>query len=210
LAGLFDQAGLTRREGTFCPSCDKPLAPGTAICVNCGFHLEQGSKLEGFEVETKEFGNKRLVEASESMKREAETEKRLLGAGMPWWMMLGILAGLLVMIVCVLIKMDARTSGTESSIPIFRRLQNATFFSVLAMSFGFATLLVSNFAQLAVLFTAFKESIQQGLLCLFVPFYIIYYMFSRIATKRLSNTVIILWVTAILAAVSLAYSLPKI
>lgn len=210
LAGLFDQAGLTKREGTFCPACDKPLAPGTAICVGCGFHLEQGTKISGFQVESKEFGNRRLVEAAEMMKREAETEKRLIGAGMPWWMILGIVSGLVVMIAAVAIRMDASTSGTESSIPILRRLQNASLLAVLAAAFGFANVLISNFAQLAILITAFKESAKQGLLSLFVPFYIVYYMFSRIGSKKLVSTVIILWVTAILAGIALGFSLPRI
>ena len=53
LSSLFDQAGLTKREGVFCPSCDKSLPPGTAICVSCGFHLEQGAKVEGFQVDVR-------------------------------------------------------------------------------------------------------------------------------------------------------------
>jgi hypothetical protein len=210
LAGLFDAAGLTQRQGTFCPACDKPLTPGTAICVNCGFHLEQGTKIEGFQVESKEFGNRRLVEAAEMMKREVETEKRMLSAGMPWWMMLGILSGIVVMIAAVVIRMDATTSGSESSIPLFRRIQVAGLLPVLVAALGFGAMLIANFAQLAVLVTAFKESVKQGLLCMFVPFYIVYYMFSRIQTKKLVNTVVILWVTAILAGIAFAYALPKI
>jgi hypothetical protein len=210
LAGLFDQAGLKKREGTFCPSCDKVLPPGTAICVNCGFHLEQGTRVDGFQLETKEFGNMQLVEAAEMMKREAETEKRMLTAGMPWWMMLGMLCGILVMMAGLGIKMDASTSGKESNILLFRKIQAAGYLPVLAASFGFACILISNFAQLAILITAFKESAKQGLLCLFAPFYIVYYMFSRIRTKRLVSTVSILWATAIAAGIALAYSLPRI
>jgi hypothetical protein len=210
LAGLFDQAGFKKREGTFCPSCDKVLTPGTAICVNCGFHLEQGTRVEGFQLETKEFGNMQLVEAAEMMKRESETEKRMLTAGMPWWMMLGMLCGILVMMTGLGIKMDASTSGTESNILLLKKIQAAGYLPVLAASFGFACILISNFAQLAILITAFKESAKEGLLSLFVPFYIVYYMFSRIRTKRLVSTVVILWTTAILAGIALAYSLPRI
>jgi len=210
LAGLFDEVGLTKREGVFCPSCDKPLPAGTSICVGCGFHLETGSKISGFQVETKEFGNQRLVEAAEMMKREVETEKRMLGAGTPWWMMLGILSGIVVMIGAIAVRMDATTSGQESTIPLLRRIQVAGFLPVLAGAFGFANLLISNFASLAVLVTAFKESSKQGLLSLFVPFYAIYYMFSRIYSKKLVPTVAILWVTAILAGAALGYALPRI
>lgn len=210
LAGLFDQAGLTKREGTFCPSCDKPLPPGTAICVNCGFHLEQGAKIAGFELETKEFGNRRLVEAAEMMKREAETEKRLLGAGMPWWMILGILGGMVVMMGAVAIRMDRSTSGNESTIPLFRRIQLADFGPVMAGGFGFANLLIATFAYIAIVVTAFKETMKEGLLAAFAPLYIVYYMFTRIFTKKLVPTVIIFWVTAILAGICLAYALPRI
>ncbi len=194
----------------FCPGCDQRLASGTAICVHCGFNLEQGTKIAGFQVESKEFGNRRLVEAAEMMKREAETEKRMLGAGMPWWMMLGILSGIVIMLAAISIRLDLKTSGQESTIPLFRRIQLAGLLPVLAAAFGFANLLISNFASLAILITAFKESTKQGLLTLFVPFYFVYYMFSRIRTKKLISTVVILWGTSILAGAALAYSLPRI
>lgn len=210
LSGLFDQAGLTKREGTFCPSCDKPLPPGTAICVGCGFHLEQGAKIAGFEVESREFGNRRLLEAAEMMKREAETEKRMLGAGMPWWMVLGVLTGLLTMMSGIAIRMDLATSGQESTIPIFRRIQNASFLAVLAAGFGVGCSLIALFANLSLVFTAFKENMKEGFLCLLAPFYVVYYMFTRMTAKKLVSTVIIFWVTTILAAVALAYALPKI
>jgi hypothetical protein len=210
LANLFDQAGLTKREGVFCPSCDKSLPPGTSICVSCGFHLEQGSKVDGFQVEVKEFGDKRLVEAAEMMKREAETEKRLLGAGTPWWMLLAIVAGLLFMITAVLLKMDVKASGNVSTVPLIAKLQRANLGPVLAFSLGGGSALIALFAYLAIALGAFKESAKQGLLNLFAPFYIFYYMFSRMQARRLFSTVVIFWVSAVVAGICLGYSLPKI
>ena len=210
MAILLDSAGLKKREGIFCPGCDRPLPTGSAICVGCGYNLEAGSKIEGFEVEVKEFGNKRLVEAAEMMAREVETEKRLLKAGMPWWMMLAIILGVLFMMSAILLKMDVNTSGKVSSVPILAKFQSASFGPVIAFSIGGAACLVGLFALFAIQATAFKESIQQGLLCTLTVVYVFYYMFSRMKSRKLGSTVAIFWISAILAGICLGYSLPKI
>jgi len=210
MAILLDSAGLKKREGIFCPGCDRPLPTGSAICVGCGYNLQAGSKIEGFEVETKEFGNKRLAEAADMMAREVETEKRLLKAGMPWWMMLAIILGVLFMMSAILLKMDVNTSGKVSSVPILAKFQSASFGPVIAFSVGGAACLVGLFALFAIQATAFKESIQQGLLCTLTVVYVFYYMFSRMKSRKLGSTVAIFWISAILAGVCLGYSLPKI
>jgi len=210
MAILLDSAGLKKREGIFCPGCDRPLPTGSAICVGCGYNLQAGSKIEGFEVETKEFGNKRLAEAADMMAREVETEKRLLKAGMPWWMMLAIILGVLFMMSAILLKMDVNTSGKVSSVPILAKFQSASFGPVIAFSVGGAACLVGLFALFAIQATAFKESIQQGLLCTLTVVYVFYYMFSRMKSRKLGSTVAIFWISAILAGICLGYSLPKI
>ena len=210
MSKLLDSAGLKKREGTFCPSCDRSLPPGTAICVGCGYSLEAGSKIEGFAVETKEFGNIRLVEAAEMMAREADTEKRLLKAGMPWWMMFAIILGVLFMMTAILLKMDVKTSGNVSSVPVIAKLQSADFGPVIAFSAGGAACLVALFSLWAIQGSAYKESMKQGLLCTFTIVYSFYYMFSRMKERRLGSTVMIFWISAIVAGICLGYSLPKI
>ncbi|MEI6525580.1 MAG: hypothetical protein WCP62_06085 [Planctomycetota bacterium] len=210
MSKLLDSAGLKKREGVFCPSCDRSIPPGAAICVGCGYNLEAGSKIEGFEVEVKEFGNKQLVEAAQSMAREAETEKRLLKVGMPWWMMLAIILGVLFMMTAILLKMDVKTSGNVSSVPLIAKLQSADYLPVVAFSVGGAACLVALFSLIAIQGTAYKESLKQGLLCTLTVFYIFYYMFSRMKERKLGNTVLIFWISAIVAGVCFGYSLPKI
>lgn len=210
MSKLLDSAGLKKREGIFCPSCDRSLPPGTAICVGCGFSLESGSKIEGFEVEVKEFGNKRLVEAAEMMAREAETESRLLKAGMPWWMMAAIILAVLFMMTAILLKMDVKTSGNVSSVPLIAKLQSANYGPVIAFSAGGGACLVALFALFAIQATAYKESIKEGLLCSLTILYTFYYMFSRLKTRRLGSTVLIFWISVIVAGICLGYSLPKI
>lgn len=211
LGGLLDAAGLTQRTGRFCPACDAPAANTAVICVKCGLNFTEGTKLEGFQsTEKKRFGNKRLNEAADMMSRELETEKRLLNTGSPWWFMFAGLMGLVVFIGGALVKMDATTSGKKSTVDAIARIQQADWLSVLSASAGTACALVATFASIAILFTAFFESAKQGLLCFFVPFYVIYYMFSRISSKRLFGTVMIFWVTQILAICLLGYALPRI
>lgn len=210
MSKLLDSAGLKKREGVFCPSCDRSIPPGAAICVGCGYNLEAGSKIEGFEVEVKEFGNKQLVEAAQSMAREAETEKRLLKVGMPWWMMLAIILGVLFMMTAILLKMDVKTSGNVSSVPLIAKLQSANYLPVIAFSVGGAACLVALFSLIAIQGTAYKESLKQGLLCTLTVFYVFYYMFSRMKERKLGNTVLIFWISAIVAGACFGYSLPKI
>jgi hypothetical protein len=211
LDGLFESAGLSQKKGKLCPSCDAPIQPGSVICIKCGFHFEEGAQLTGFKsTQKKAFGNKRLNEAATMMEREAETESRLLNTGPPWWFLFSALAGLLIFIGGAAIKMDAATTGNKSSVEMLSRIQSASMFTVLCASGGAACILVANFATLAILFTAFFESLKQGLLCFFAPFYIIYYMFSRIKSKALFSTVLIFWGTIIVGGLLLAYSLPKI
>jgi hypothetical protein len=211
LAGLFDEVGLVKKTGKFCPSCDVPLDPRAVICVSCGLNLAEGKKLDGFQATAqKKFGNKHLNEAAEMMDREQATEKRLLGAGAPWWMMFSILAGIVIFIAGLAIKMDAATSGEASSIEILRRIQAATYLTVMCGSMGAAMAAISICSTFAILITAFKESAKQGLLSMFVPFYLLYYMFSRLFTKHLVSTVTIYWVSSILGGIMLGYALPKI
>lgn len=212
LGGLLDAAGLVQRTGKFCPACDAPAANTAVICIKCGLNFTEGTKLEGFQsTEKKRFGNKRLNEAADMMSRELETEKRLLNTGSPWWFMFAGLMGLVIFIGGALVKMDATTSGKKSTIDSIARIQQADWLSVMSFSTGTACALIASFAYIAILFTAFFESTKQGLLCLFVPvFYPIYYMFSRISSKRLFGTVLIFWLTLIVAGCLLGYALPRI
>ncbi len=211
LDGLLESAGLTQRQGKYCPACDAPVQAGAVLCIKCGFNFAEGTKLEAHKTaSTKRFGNKDLNAAIDMMARESDTEARLLKSGSPWWFLFAFLTGVVVLIAGALVKMDATTSGQISGNPTIAKIQKAHILTVMAASAGLGCMLISNIAQLAILFTAFKESWKQGLLCMFVPFYILYYMFSRMRTYRLGTAITILFVNAILAGVLMGYSFPKI
>jgi len=190
----------------------KPAAAAKAPDALANLFESAGlKKREGtFCVETKEFGDKRLVEAAEMMRREADTEKRLLSAGMPWWMMFAVILGVLFMMTAILLKMDVKTSGQTSSIAAIAKLQRANYLPVIAFSVGGGAALVALFSLLAISLGAFKESVKQGLLCLLIPPYALYYMFSRMRERKLGNVVMIFCLAAVLAGACLGYSLPKI
>ncbi|MEQ1827289.1 MAG: hypothetical protein ABL921_15135 [Pirellula sp.] len=211
LEGLFEAAGLEKKKGNLCPSCETPIQRGSILCVKCGLNFQEGTQLTGFQAEEKkEFGNKRLNEAARMMAREADTETRLLNTGQPWWMLFATLAGVLVFIAGAAVKMDAATTGKKSNVEIVSRIQSASMFTVLCASAGAACMLIATFSLWAILFTAFFESIKQGLLCFFIPLYIFYYMFSRIKSQSLVSTVSLYWTTTIIGILLLGYSLPKI
>ena len=211
MAGLLDAAGLVQKSGMFCPNCDQPSRLGAVLCTNCGFSFSEGTKVEGHKsLEKKQFGNKNLNQAAEMMKREESTQKRMMTTGSPWWMMFAILAGLVTFVGGALIKMDASQTGEVSKIAFMAKIQRANWLPVIAGSSGLGFLLIAVFAYIALIFIAFFESRKQGLLCLFVPLYLVYYMFSRFWSQKLFSTVAIMWVTSILAGLLLGYALPKI
>ncbi len=211
MAGLLDAAGLVQKSGMFCPNCDQPSRPGAVLCTHCGFNFTEGTKVEGHKtLEKKQFGNKRLNEAADMMVREASTQKRMMTSGTPWWMMFASLLGLLMFVGGALVKKDAGQTGEISKVEFMARIQKADWLPVMAASAGSGLMMISVFAYVALIFTAFFESRNQGLLCLFIPFYLVYYMFSRIRSQKLFGTVMIYWMASILAGVLLGYSLPKI
>lgn len=211
MAGLLDAAGLVQKSGTFCPQCDQPSRPGAVLCTYCGFNFSEGTKVEGHKMlEKKQFGNKNLNAAAEMMIREESTQKRMLETGSPWWMIFAILAGLVTFVGGALIKMDASQTGQISKIAFMAKIQRANWLPVMAVSSGLGFMLIAVFSYIALVCIAFFESRKQGLLCLFVPLYLVYYMFSRIKSQKLFSTVAIMWVTSILAGFLLGYALPKI
>jgi hypothetical protein len=211
LGGLLEEAGLVENKGAVCPNCSSPVSPGSVICIKCGLHFAEGKQLDEHKLEAKTgFGNKHLNEAASMMEREKATEKQLNNAGTPWWLMISVLVGLGVMITGLAIKQQAVTTEKFSSIEILKRIQQAGYLPVLSASFGLAMALTSIFANTAIMIVAFKESAKEGFLYMLVPFYNMYYIFTRMKQKRLLSTFIILMVTGILGVAALLYGLFRI
>ncbi len=190
LDDLFDQVGLVKKTGTFCPGCDAPMQPGTALCVKCGFNLETGQKLAGFETESsrQEFDNKHLNEAAKMMKREDVLESRMRNAGMPWWALFCmLLVGALVVLYGV-VMVDGYQTGFKGEDTFRGKVQRLPFLVSISSLFALNCLLVGFFAHFAVVAQGFRQKAAHGWGCLLVPLYSPIYGLTQF--KQIRGTVI--------------------
>lgn len=180
LADLFDEAGVKPEVADNrprCPQCKEPMATADAIlCVNCGFNVETGKRLHG--LATAHGADKNLYgltdegghgSAAKSVLRKAEKaikddkieEYKIRTQGMPVWA-LAIMFGCLV------------TFGVGmSTLPAAQALWwTGIVLAILPGAVGF----IHN---IMILVIAFNESAKEGVCCLLIPFYIVYYSCTR-------------------------------
>ncbi len=195
---LFADAGIGKSKGPACPSCGASIAPNTAVCIECGFHLERGERIAGF-VQTKVAGSgyedKRLEEAALNIKRDHDTEERIKFIGAPWWVTLAMLLGLVVLIGAGVIRADAKTTEVFAPKGTFAyAIQKMGIFALLSFIGTTISGLVYFLSYLAVTIAAFKESIAKGFMSLFIPFFSLYYAFVNRKELGTSANVHLIWV----------------
>ena len=171
ISDLFDEEGLSAKVEAVCPVCRAEMSGNAVLCTKCGFHKESGTSFDAHKTAGVDIdhGTLALDKAAVDMEAAAELQKRMLrGAGLPWWglalvlFMLG--SGLLIAVLAV------NASRREDEVILFNPMQ---LFLILSGS-GFA--LVSTGAQILIAVHAAKQSALQGVLCFFVPFYILYHV----------------------------------
>lgn len=166
MGDLLSEAGMEERTGASCPSCDSELPPNAVLCVNCGYNLQTGQKLETMTATGERVGmsetEKMLHRAATELEKEPVKHDEGYGSMSGAWVTLGIMVvGLgigLGLLFAAFKWIDA--GGGERAAAVM-------------LALGWIMNLVGN---LWVLTIAFKESVLQGVLCLVVPFYIILYM----------------------------------
>ncbi len=175
MAGLFDEEGFSASVEAVCPSCRAEMPGNAVLCTKCGYHKEAGASLEAHKTAGVDIdhGTLALDKAAVDMERAAELQQRMLrGAGLPWWglalvlFMLG--SGLLIAVLAV--NASRRVDETISFNPmhLFLVLSSAAFFAVAAG------------ANFMIILHAFKDSLQNGLICLLVPvFGVLYYTITH-------------------------------
>lgn len=171
---LFNEAGFEVRTGKACPSCFEAIAADAVFCTKCGFHLETGSKARAHisDYEDAQSGDALLRKAAKDLELAKKMQDKMnAGAGMPWWMlalilfMLASVTGVGVIAVNLAKREDATTE--------FNALQT------LMLLGGIGVSVVGCGAFAVVLYKACMESPKEGLMTLFIPFYIFYYGFTR-------------------------------
>lgn len=164
IPSIFDEAGIEAApQGVpICPSCHKPIRPGTILCVNCGFNMQTGRKLQTQSFTVKEGHGVSvevaLAKAADRIADEINEERKKTSEGLPWFVylvmflaMVGLMAALLLM-------------PPENSIMLIGMV-----------IVGIAGL-VNLYAGISILIVAFKDSVAQGIMCIVIPLYGLIYI----------------------------------
>ena len=173
LDDLFDEEGFGKQARPVCPACRKDMTPGAVLCTHCGYHTTEGVRVQahrtpGVDIDS---GTMALEKAKSDMVREKELQHKMeKGAGMPTWM----LALILVLLVgTAIIGVVAINMGRRAE------LEGGNSFNAgrTICLFGYVVCyLVSLIASIIVVVKAFQKDVVTGLLCMFVPFYILYFV----------------------------------
>ena len=187
LDDLFAEEGFNRSVGAVCPACAAEMNAGAVLCTKCGFNKETGQRLDGHKLAgvDVDHGTLALNKARADIEKDKQLQIQMLGkAGMPWWM-LGL----------VLFMLASGTSIAVLAVNASRRVDEEITFNPLNLFLtlaGSGFFLVSQCASLLLIIKAFKSSLKDGLLSLFVPFYILYFCIKHwSATWKLLFTAIL-------------------
>jgi len=174
---LFNEAGFEVRTGKTCPSCYAPIAADAVFCTRCGFNLETGAKVKAHvgDLDDHDSGEAILRKAAKDIEFAQKMQDKMnAGSGMPWWMLSLILFMLLSVTGVGAIAVNLAKSEDAD--------QEFNAVATLLLLAGAAVSVVGTGAYAVVLYHACMESVKQGLMSLFIPFYLYYYGFSRYET----------------------------
>ncbi len=186
LDALFEEAGLEKQVGNTCPKCGELISPGAVLCVKCGLNFQTGQVLAAYEVDPEErgFGNIHLDEAVQMLKRDDATEKKIRSASMPWWVLLSIVFGVIMIAGAGVLIVDAQLNNKLPQNNPLRPIQDMPVQKIITgvgiIVFG----IMGFFAQLNIIILAFMEKLKYGLLCLFIPLYLVVYALMRYRSFR--------------------------
>lgn len=168
---LFDEVGLTKKSGPSCPECLKEIRPGTVICTHCGFNLETGEKLTGFDakVQGPEFDNLYLQEAADNMVREDLMDSRRDKSQMPWWVIMSFLIGAVTLCAAGIVIVEGKLGEPADESTFMGKVQRWPVFTTLGLTVMVTGTAITTFANFSITIFAFFKSIGQGFLCLFMP-----------------------------------------
>lgn len=180
LAGMLEEAGVGKKTGPTCPRCEHPISRGAILCTKCGLNFSTGEQLQSHTTKSAGgFGNLYLDEAVENMSRDNKMEELHDKAGIPWY----VIALLFVMVlVCgfgAVIIVDSQLMGPQPPDTFIGKIQQYKLGVMLGVVVWISAIMLNIVAVVITLVHAFSNSIGQGLMCMFVPFYIYIYQFMN-------------------------------
>lgn len=171
---LFNEEGFSEQVAAVCPACRAEMPAGAVLCTKCGYHTQTGERYESHKTAGVDIdqGTIALQKAESDMAEAKKMQKDMIaGAGMPWWML-----------ALVLFMIGSGLTIAVLAVNASRRVDTNFNFNPLALFFFLAALgcqMVSMGAQLLVVVHAFKQDVVKGVLCMFVPFYILYHVIKN-------------------------------
>lgn len=168
---LFDEEGFSSEVAAVCPACRAEMTAGSVFCTKCGYNTQTGEQMHGHKTAGVDIdhGTLALQKAETDMAAADKMQKDMLSkAGLPWW-------GLALVLFMVGSGLTIAVLAVNAS----RRVDENFAFNPLALFFvlsGAGFYLVGLGASLMIVVHAFKTDTIKGVLCLFVPFYMFYYI----------------------------------
>lgn len=171
LDSLFEEAGLTQQVGPTCSNCAAPIQPGTVICTSCGFNLESGESIKGYDVQASgpEFGNEHLQLAADNMKRDLVMQDRRDKAQMPWWVVMSFLIGAVTLCAAGVVIVDGQFGTPDPETTLIGKVQRWPVFITLGLTAGITGVAIIVFAHMSICFYGFTQNVWQGVACFCLP-----------------------------------------
>ena len=169
-SGLFDEVGISATPvGTQpCPGCRASMPMHAVVCVQCGYNLKLGRKMDTMRVgaDGEVIGPGAVVDtvlarAARSIEEDKHEEWKKTHEGLPWWAYLVMLLGV----------------GGFLAMMMLIPQENAMM--VAGSGLVFIGWLVCIYSGVCILVTAFRESPLQGVLCLLCGPYQLVYIIMR-------------------------------
>lgn len=165
---IFDEAGLKARQitGQVCPSCFRAMKQGAILCVHCGYNMQLGRKLVAQVHGRGDAGHGESAEialqrAARTLEEDKIEERKKTSEGIPWWGYLILFLGA-VGLLTMMMMLPAAT---------------ATYVALWILIVG--GWMIQLYAWIFIYIVAFKDSVTQGLLVLFVPCYALVYVIMK-------------------------------
>jgi hypothetical protein len=169
---VFSDVGLNKQvAGTRpCPGCMAPMPQNAVICIKCGYNAKLGRRMETVRASAAETagggghggGAQDLLNRAAQVIAEDEAEERKkTGEGLPWW---AYLLGLI---------------GVVGFIVMMMFIPQGTAMVVVGGILWLLAAIVAMYAGIRMIIIAFNESVACGIMYIVVPFYGLYYIFTR-------------------------------
>lgn len=167
--GLFDEVGLSSAPtGTMpCPGCRAPMPMGGVVCVQCGYNLRLGRRMETMRIGAdglaagSSVADMVLAKAARALEEDKIEQQKKTKEGLPWWAYLLMLIGVISFMAMMMMIPQRNAMMAAAGVVMF------------------VGWLICVYSGIALLVTAFRESPLQGILYMVVPFYPLIYIVMR-------------------------------